>query len=159
MEYRFKNKVRPSDFWILSMHHTYHSVVGLCNVIFTAAMFALTYRYFGKVNDILEVLMFLGCILFPVLQPFIVYLRSKTQVSMIPENLELSFDDRGLLITVGGQKQDIPWKKIVSATKEYNMVIVRSGPKHGYIISNRMMGKNKQEFWEFVQSNVSKVKN
>lgn len=154
MKYRFKNGVRPVDFWILSMHHTYHSTVGLCNIIFTAAMFALTYRYIGKVNDILEVLMVIGCVLFPILQPVFVFMRAKAQAAMLPENLELEFDDRGLLVTLGGQKQDIPWNKIVSATKEYNMVIIRSDAKHGYIISNKMLGNQRDEFWTFLQSKI-----
>lgn len=157
MEYRFQNKVRPSDFWILSMRNTYRSLVGVCNIVFTAAMFALTYQYFGKVHDILEVLMFIGCILFPVLQPLLVYMRAKSQASMIPQNLELSFDDRGLLVTLGGQKQEIPWKKMARAIKSYNMVVVYDSKKQGYVISNRMMGKDKEAFWEFVQSNLSKV--
>lgn len=156
MEYRFKNQVRPLDFWILSMHHTYHSMVGLCNIIFTAAMIALTCRYAGKVHDILEVLMFLGCILFPILQPFVVYLKSKAQASMLPEKMDLEFDDKGLHVTVGVQTEDIPWKKIVSVQKEYNMVIVRSDARHGYIITNRMMKDKKNQFWADISSKIKK---
>ena len=73
---------------------------------------------------------------------------------LIPENLVLTFDDRGLLVEVGTQTQSIPWKKITSVTKEYNMVIVRSDAKHGYIITNRMLGKQKQDFWAFIQSKI-----
>ena len=154
MTYRFEYKVKPSDFWLLSMHHTYHSTVGICNIVFTLAMFALVYRFAKTAGDAVEVLLFFGCILFPVLQPFFVYLRARGQAMMIPENLVLTFDDRGLLVEVGTQTQSIPWKKITSVTKEYNMVIVRSDAKHGYIITNRMLGKQKQDFWAFIQSKI-----
>lgn len=154
MTYRFENKVKPSDFWLLSMHHTYHSTVGICNIVFTLAMFALVYRFGKTVGDAVEVLLFFGCILFPVLQPFFVYLRARGQAMLIPEKLVLTFDDRGLFVEVGTQTQSIPWKKITSVTKEYNMVIVCSDARHGYIITNRMLGKQKQDFWAFIQSKI-----
>jgi len=156
MKFHFKNRVSAWDFWLLSMHHTYHSTVGIVNIVFTAAMIALTYKFGGHVHDALELLMFLGCILFPILQPLAVMFRSRAQAMMIPQELELEFTDKGLHVEVGAQTQDIPWKKIVSATKEYNMVIVRSDAQHGYMITNRMLGKQKDEFWAFVQSKIQK---
>lgn len=156
MKYRFENQVGAWDFWLLSMHHTYHSTVGIVNIVFTVAMIALTYRFGGQVHDMLELLMFLGCILFPILQPLAVMFRSRTQAMMIPRDMELEFTDKGLHVEVGVQSEDIPWRKIVSATKEYNMVVVRSDAQHGYIITNRMLGKQKDEFWTFVQSKIQK---
>lgn len=156
MKYRFENQVGAWDFWLLSMHHTYHSTVGIVNIVFTVAMIALTYRFGGQVHDMLELLMFLGCILFPILQPLAVMFRSRTQAMMIPRDMELEFTDKGLHVEVGVQTEDIPWRKIVSATKEYNMVVVRSDAQHGYIITNRMLGKQKNEFWTFVQSKIQK---
>lgn len=158
MKYSFKNSVKAIDFWKLSMHHTYHSTVGVCNIVFTVAMFGLVYRFWGKTSDLMEVLMLFGCILFPVLQPFFVYLRSKAQASLVPPNLELEFDDWGIHVKVEEKKEDIPWKKIVSATKEYNMMIVRSDAKHGYIITDKMLGAQKESFWVFVQSKIQHKK-
>lgn len=158
MKYRLKNKVTAGDFWKLSMHHTYHSTVGVVNIVFTAAMFALAYRFWNEVGDVLQVLIFFGCILFPVLQPFVVYMRSKSQAAMLSPNLELEFDDRGLTVFLNEQSEKIPWKKIISATKDHNIIVIRSDAKHGYIISDRMLGKDKEAFWTFVQTNIERVK-
>ena len=117
MKYRFENKVKPSDFWMLSMHHTYHSTVGVVNIVFTVAMIALTYKFGGHVHDMLELLMVLGCILFPVLQPLAIMFRSRAQVMLIPKDMELEFTDKGLHVEVGEKSQDIPWNKIVSAKR------------------------------------------
>ena len=78
------------------------------------------------------------------------------QAMMIPRDMELEFTDKGLHVEVGVQSEDIPWRKIVSVTKEYNMVVVRSDAQHGYIITNRMLGKQKDEFWTFVQAKIQK---
>ena len=79
------------DLWKLSMHHTYHSVVGACNIIFTCAMFVASYFLMGKTSDIIEVLLIFGCLLFPVIQPVLLYLRSKSQVEGVPKDMELLF--------------------------------------------------------------------
>ena len=154
MKFRFKNQVGAWDFWLLSMHHTYHSTVGIVNIVYTVAMNALTYKFGGRVHDMLELLMVLGCILFPILQPLAIMFRSRAQAMLIPKDMELEFTDKGLYVEVGEKSQDIPWDKIVSATKEYNMVVVRSDAQHGYLITNRMLGKQKDEFIAFEQSKI-----
>ena len=151
MEFRFKNDTKPIDFWILSMSHTYHSMVGVCNIVFTVAVIAATCKLMGKINDLLEVLLLLGCFLFTVIQPTLVYLRAKAQVAGIPKDMELCFDEKGLHVTVGEQKESITWKNIKSVVIERNMVVVRSDARHGYILTNRMLGEKKDEFLGFVQ--------
>ena len=154
MEFRFKNDTKPIDFWLLSMSHTYRSLVGACNIVFTGAVIVATYRLWGKINDVLEVLMLLGCFLFTVIQPTLVYLRAKAQVAGIPKDMELLFDEKGLHVTVGEQKQTIPWKKITGITEERNMLVIRSDERHGYILTNRAMGNAREEFFAFLKQKM-----
>ena len=60
MEYRYETKIRPVDFWKLSMYHTYHSLVGMCNLVFGAAMIGLTVRFWNEANDVIQALLFLA---------------------------------------------------------------------------------------------------
>lgn len=159
MEYRFRNTINPLDFWILYMRRTYQTLMGLCNIIFTIAMFALTYRFFFEAHDVIKILMILGCVLFPILQPVVVFKRAMSQAAMLPKDLEMSFNESGMLVSLNGQKEQIPWKKITSVKRQYNMMIIYSDEKHGYLISDRMLGEKKAEFWDFAESNISKVKN
>lgn len=154
MEFRFKNDTRPMDVWILSMSRTYRSLVGMCNIVFTGAIIAATYHFWNKTNDIFEVLLLFGCMLFTVIQPALVYLRAKIQVAGIPKDMELFFDEKGLHVTVGTQQESIPWKKIKGAVKERNMVIVRSDAQHGYILTNRSMGDKREAFLDFLQQKM-----
>ena len=151
MEFRFKNDTKPIDFWILSMKRTYRSMVGVCNIVFTVAVIAATIRLMGQIHDLLEVLLLFGCFLFTVIQPTLVYLRSKAQVAGIPKDMELLFDEKGLHVTVGEQHESIPWRQIKSVIEERNMVIIRSDARHGYILTNRAMNGQREDFLRFVQ--------
>ncbi len=53
MAYRYESKIRPLDFWLLSMYHTYHSMVGMCNIVFGVAMILLTYRFWAQAGQLL----------------------------------------------------------------------------------------------------------
>ena len=154
MEFRFKNDTKPIDFWLLSMSHTYHSMVGVCNIVFTGAVTVATFKLWGRIHDLLEVLLLFGCLLFTVIQPILVYLRAKAQVAGIPRNMELRFDEKGLHVTVGEQRESIPWKKIKNITEERNMIIVRSDERHGYILTNRALGSEREAFLDFLKQKM-----
>lgn len=154
MEFRFKNDTKPIDFWLLSMSHTYHSIVGVCNIVFTGAVIVATFKLWGRIHDLLEVLLLLGCLLFTVIQPIHVYLRAKAQVAGIPRNMELLFDEKGLHVTVDEQRESIPWKKIKNITEERNMIIVRSDERHGYILTNRALGSEREAFLDFLKQKM-----
>ena len=155
MQFHFVNRIKAVDFWKMSMSHTYHSLAGIVNIVFTIAMIGL-YAKFGKtVHDFVEVLLFIGCIWFPVMHPFFVFLGARGQAALIPTDLELDFDDWGMRISAGGQRQSIMWKDIKSAVKQYGMIFIRSDAKHGYMLNKKMLGNQKEEFWKFLQSKVS----
>ena len=112
MTYQFKSEVTAGDFWKLTMSRTYRSVAGVCNMVFTVAMILFTAKFFRTSGDLMQMLMLFGCLLFPVIQPIAIYLKAKGQAKTMPKDVELSFDDAGLHVTVGKEKESIGWKKL-----------------------------------------------
>ena len=155
MQFHFVNRITPMDFWKMSMSHTYRSMAGVVNIVFTVAMIVLIRTFGTKVHDLVEVLMFVACIWFPVLHPFFVFMGARGQAMQIPQDMELDFDDWGMHVTADMRKQHIAWRDIKSAVKQYNMIFIRSDAKHGYMLNDKMMGERKEEFWTFLQSKVS----
>ena len=100
MTYQFKSEVTAGDFWKLTMSRTYRSVAGVCNMVFTVAMILFTAKFFRTSGDLMQMLMLFGCLLFPVIQPIAIYLKAKGQAKTMPKDVELSFDDAGLHVTV-----------------------------------------------------------
>ncbi len=158
MRFEFESRTTPLDFWRLSMNRTYHSVAGVCNAVFTVSMILLSVKFWNQSDDLVQTFMFLGCILFPVIQPLAVYLKAKGQASLIPENMKLMFDDKGLHVTVGEQKEDIVWSKITGVIKKARLVIVFSDARHGYMLPYRVLGKDREDFYEFAKSKAERAK-
>lgn len=157
MKYRFKSEVKALDFWKLSMYKTYHNVAGICNIVFTVAMTALLIRFWNRVSDIWIGLIFLGCILFPIIQPVCVYLRCQKQVEDIPKDLELEFDDFGIRVTTGGAEEKIRWKKVGNIIKQRDMLVIYTDDKHGYILMERTLGDLSEEFLSYLKKQTNKI--
>ncbi len=155
MTYKFVNQVTPLDFFRLSMSRTYRSLVGVCNIVYTVAIFAVTIHFWEAANDIVQVLLIFACMVFIFFQPFGVMMKAKAQAGMIPRDLELLFDDYGLHVSLGDQKEDLGWKRI-RLVEERGMLFINSDAKHGYVITNKMLDGRRVEFVEFFKSHIEK---
>lgn len=155
MNYSYESNIRPIDFWKLSMYRTYHSLAGMCNLIFGAAMIGLTVRFWNTANDVLQAVLFLACLLIPVIQPLGVYLKAKMQVSLIPQGAKLSFEEDGIHVSLSGKRELIRWQRVREVVKQAGMVIVFTDRRHGYMLTNRVLGREKEEFYQFVKAHIS----
>ena len=153
MTYQYKSEVNALDFWKLTMRQTWCSVAGVCNMVFTVAMILLAVKFWETSNDILQVLMLFGCLLFPVIQPIGIYLKAKARTKEMPKDVNLLFDDAGLHVTMGKEKQDIPWRNI-RVTKQREMLVVFSDARHGYILTNRVLGEEKESFFVYAKAKI-----
>ncbi len=154
MEYRYICDVKASDIWKMAMKRTYKSVLGLVNVIFTVAMILLALRFWGTAPDPVKVLLMFGIVLFPVIQPLATYGMSVKQLENLPKDMELTFNDNGVHVKAGSESQDLKWNKVTNAIKRDNMVVVMSDDRHGYMFTNRVLGDQKEEFYNYLCSKI-----
>lgn len=154
MSYQYQINIKPKDFWALSMRRTYHSLVGVCNIIFGIAMILLTLRFWQQANDVMQAVLLLACLLVPVIQPVVVYWRAKAQVAAMPQGTQLLFAENGIHVTLGDEKEFIPWNKVKGVKKDTGMVIVFTGAGHGYMLMNRVLGSKKDDFYQYVKSHI-----
>lgn len=156
MKYSFKSDVTAFDCWKSTMYHTYHSMVGVCNIVFTFAMFVLAFVFIGKVKPLETALIILGCCWFSVIQPIGIFLKHRKSLAGIPQDMELGFDDKGMHVTTGDKSEDIAWNKLARVAIEPNMVIIYSDTRHGYILTNRSMGQQRGPFINFIKQRCKK---
>lgn len=154
MKYTFKYKNNPFDFWQLSIYFTYGSIVGVCNTIFTVAMVLLTFKIWDNSSAIIHLLLILACGLFPVIQPIGIYFRAKRQAAHSKE-IEISFDDAGIHVKSENENSNLKWTSIKKISKKPNMIVIFSTTTHGFILTNRVLGQQNKEFYNYV---ISKVK-
>ncbi|MBP3782712.1 MAG: YcxB family protein [Butyrivibrio sp.] len=154
MEYKYMCDVKASDLWKMAMVRTYKAAIGVVNIVFTVAMILLVFRFWKTAPDILRVLMIFGCLVFPVIQPLATYGMCVKQLENMPRDMELKFDDVGVHVSTGGQSELIRWNKVKNAIKRNNMIVVMSDDSHGYMLTNRVLGNEKEEFYNFLCSKI-----
>lgn len=154
MEYKYMCDVKASDLWKMAMVRTYKAAIGVVNIVFTVAMILLAFRFWKTAPDILRVLMIFGCLVFPVIQPLATYGMCVKQLENMPRDMELKFDDVGVHVSTGGDSELIRWNKVRNAIKRSNMIVVMSDDSHGYMLTNRVLGNEKEEFYNFLCSKI-----
>lgn len=157
MRYKFTYRTTALDFWQLSMYYTYGSMLGVCNVIFTVAMFLLTIKFWAQVTTLTKLILILACSLFTVIQPICIYIRAKRQAAAaLQGEMEIGFDDKGVHVKAGNQSSDLKWNTIKRVSRKPSMIVVFSTTTHGFILNNKVLGQQKEAFYDYV---VSKIQN
>lgn len=156
MKYKFTYQTTAFDLWQLSMYGTYGSMVGVCNIIFTVAMLLLTGKFWGDVSSFIKILFIMAICLFTVIQPAVVYMRGKRQVATVPQDMEIGFDDNGIHVKTENQNSDLKWNSIKGVSKKPSMIVIFTTTKHGFILTNKMLGKQKKAFYDYVVSKIEK---
>ena len=152
MKYKYTYRNTAGELWQLSMYYTYGSVVGMCNLIFTAAVIALTINKWNTVSGVWRFLLLLVCCLFTVIQPLAVWRKAEKQAAGISRDTELEFGDAGIRIRVGDEISVIPWAAVKKISKKPTMIILFSDTTHGYVLTNRVLGKDRDAFYNYVAS-------
>lgn len=152
MKYKYTYRNTAGELWQLSMYYTYGSVVGMCNLIFTAAVIALTINKWNTVSGVWRFLLLLVCCLFTVIQPLAVWRKAEKQAAGISRDTELEFGDAGIRIRVGDENSVIPWTAVKKISKKPTMIILFSDTTHGYVLTNRVLGKDREAFYNYVTS-------
>lgn len=152
MRYKFKCDVTAADCWKLSMYHIYHSMVGVCSLVFAVAVIAMTARFWKEASLLLRVLLCIVCLLVPVVQPVGVYLRAVKQAAQLPKDMELWFSDKGIYVQADGKTANVPWNAIGRAVREPNMIILQTRDGRGYMLTNRALGEEKDDFYEYLKT-------
>ncbi len=156
MKYKFNYKTTAFDLWQLSMYSTYASIVGGCNIIFTVAMLLVSIKFWGEVNSYIKILFIIIISLFTVIQPAAIYIRAKRQVGAVSHDIEIGFDDNGIHVKTQNKSSDLKWNTIKGISKKTSMIVIFSTTKHGFVLTNKVLGKQKKAFYEYV---VSRLKN
>lgn len=150
--YQYRYKTTRGEYWKMSMYFIYHSMTGMVNLVFTAALLALTFVKWETSGTIFRVFMVLGCCLFTILQPLAIYWSAGKLVSGSGADTEIRLDDIGIKVKVGNTHDKIPWRKIVRIAKLPGMAIIFTDPSHGYLLTDRVVGEDKAAFYDWLMA-------
>ena len=155
--YQYRYKTTRGEYWKMSMYFIYQSMTGMVNLVFTAALLALTFAKWGSSGNIFRICMVLGCCLFTIFQPLAIYLSAGKLASASGEDTEIRLDDVGIQVKVGNTYDKIPWRKIVRIAKLPGMAIIFTDPSHGYLLTDRVVGEDKKAFYDWLMKKQSQT--
>lgn len=151
--YEFTYKMTAQDWWY-HMTVIYTSLAGIVNIIFTAAMIALMVARFGHTNIVFKIIMIIAVLIFPFFQPVAIMGKSVNEAAKDVPDTTLTFDDRGMTIRVLKHYQRINYPKMNDIIKEKTLVYVMPDETHAYILTNRILGEQKDDFYHFVRERL-----
>lgn len=155
MKYKYNYQVTASDIWKLSISNIYNSMIGVCNIIFTFAILLLTIKFWANATTIIKILLVLAVSLFTIIQPIAIYIQAKRLVTNIPSDLEIGFDDYGVHIMTKHQNSKFEWDKIKGVYKKPNMLIIYTAHKQGYVLTNKVLGMQKEDLYDYIFSKIN----
>lgn len=154
MGYKFHYNMKAYELFRLSMYNVYHTMTGAANILFTAALMVLTVKFFPITNPAIAGLLLLGCFWFPVFHPVIIYSQARKQAAAIPKDMRLSFDGSGIHVETPKEISHISWTQVRNIIEIPGMTIIRSGGRYGFMLPDRMLGDQKQDFLNYINKMV-----
>lgn len=154
MKFHFVIDVRPFDFFKMSMKKTYKSPIGVCNIVFTVAAVLLTIKFFANASELVQLLLVIMCLIFPVLQPLGVFFKARALSISIPKGLTLDIDDSGIQASLASQTDKIEWKRVDVLIDNKDMLIIKVDHSRGYFLTNRVLGEERAAFKKYVKSRL-----
>lgn len=151
MEFRFRYKVKPVDLWQFYMYYAYSSYTCIINIICIISSVALLIKLWATSPGWFRALLLLFFSLFTIIQPISIYLRSKKQAEQYQDELELVANDQGVSVTQNGKSESKKWNQILQVNIKPTLVVLYTDQEHGYILTGRILGKDKRAFKDFVK--------
>ena len=152
MEFKYEYKVMPSDLWQVQMYYAYSSYTAVINVVCIVSSIALLYSLWGTAPWWLRILLIFFLMLFTVIQPASMYFRAKKTLGDIDDTLRLTFNEQGIEVRVGDQKEFKNWAQVQGIVMKPTLVTIYTDRSHGYILSNRILKDTKKQFRAFIKA-------
>lgn len=149
MSYHYTYENNAKDIFRLTMNRIYHQLSGIINIIFTAAMICLLIAKWNAGGVIINVLMILAVMIFPVFHPLLVYGRSARIVEDSAGEIDLTISEEGIHIGAEGKQTTIQWKRVAGLYFGKGMIVIYPDSAHGYVLTDRIVKEDLQPLTDF----------
>lgn len=162
--YKFTIQITQDDLFKSSLNFVKHSKTFFFDIIFTFAAIIITLytifnRSFFELSDIKKILLIFCCVLFPVIQPVLLYIKSGAHAKRIKDlSVTLEFDDNKIIVYSDKEKSEVLYENVYNFIKYKNMIVIMYDSIHGQIIPNRVFDNNRDEFYNFVSERIKNAR-
>lgn len=156
MRFEFKYRVKVSDLWQASMYYSYSSYLAVINVVCIISSVALLFKLWDTAPMWLRGFLIVFLLLFTVIQPTIVWSKSKSSLNGVYPEISLTFTDKLIHIEADGEQQDKSWTSVRGIVKKPTLIILYMEDGKGYILNNKVLGDKRKEFYAFASKMIKR---
>lgn len=163
MKYNIKLKITNEDIYNSSLNFLKSSKTFYFDIIFTIVAFAALFytiynRAFFSFDLFRKILIIICPLIFPVIQPIILYIKSFNNINLNTE-IELEFNENNIIIMSSKEHVTINYIDVYNFIKFKNMHVLMYDSVHGQIIPDRFLTFDKNEFYSFVSGKIKEARN
>lgn len=162
--YKFNVQINKDDLFQSSLNFAKHSKTFLFDLIFTFVAIIITIytiinRSFFELSDIKKILLIFCCVLFPIIQPIILYIKSAAHAKKIKDlSVTLQFDEDKIKVYSDKESNEVLYENVYNFIKYKNMIVIMYDSIHGQIIPNRVFDNNRDEFYKYVSEKIKNAR-
>ena len=105
--------------------------------------------------NIKKVLLIFCCVLFPIIQPLMLYIKSGNHAKKLKDfEITLEFDDKKVSVYSATEKSEVLYENIYNFIKYKDMIVIMYDSIHGQIMPDRIFNNNKEEFYNYVSEKI-----
>lgn len=164
MEVKLSVKLAAKDMFDFMMKHTYSSMSGYIGIIISFCAFSGFIATFNNEHVTIEykMVLILTSLLFTVIQPVNLYLKSKKQVEAnenINKPIEYTISHEGLLLKQGEDTAQYTWDQIVKIASSKRSVFVYMSKYRSFILPKKAFeGEDLLTFRDMARKNAVNAK-
>ncbi len=157
-EVRFSVQVKVKDVFLFLLQHSYRGITMIANTLVTVAAVYLFVTSFENGSPIkLFALAFLA-LLFPVIQPLMLYNRARKQVAKNPafaKPIDYALSDEGITMSQGEESQSFAWGDVFQIKELGKVMFVYTGRVYACIWPKREFASCETEVMEMLRTHLS----
>ena len=163
--YKFTIKITQNDLFKSSLNYIKNSKTFFFDLIFTfVAICATIYSFYNNtyINQSIYkmYLLIFCCILFPIVQPLFIYIKSVIHAKKIKDmKVTIEFLEDKILLFSQNENTEVLYENVYNFIKFKNMIVIMYDSIHGQIIPDRYLNDKKDEFYNYVSEKIKYARN
>lgn len=155
----FDVKMKSSHMYKFMMYHSYTTFSGLFGLCISLAALIILIVTFEDQTEIGIAVLLLATLLWTVINPIMLWTRSKRQVAVnkvYKEALTYIINDDGITVAQGEANQLLPWANVYKVRATKSMLLVYSSKIHAFVFPYECMKENKKAIEAQIVANLKK---
>ena len=158
--YKFTFSLNDKDLFNSTINYNFSSKTIIFDSIFTivavlSTIYTLISGMFFKLTVLYRILLIISCLIFPVIQPIIIYIKSYLHYLRIKDiQISMEFTDDKIIISSLNENTEVLYENVYNFIKYKNMIVVLYDSIHGQVMPDRIFDNNKDEFYNYVSSKI-----